>query len=168
MRRFLAVLLGGLSWLNAADRLVPVPGTGLRVAVPADWREAVPERGAALALHQVGGSAGLAVTVSPVAVGTGPASFARAVLTELLDLGDGVSVLEHGFAFPIGVRVWSRIRYRLRIGPVVWEQVLWTTVEGERGVCVTGSADPAAMPLWLPVFERAIAAASTGRPVLAE
>lgn len=165
MRRLLlAVLLAAP--LAGAERAVAVPGTSLLLALPDDWRLA-PERGAAVALHPPAGSAGLAATVAELPPGTGPAAFARSALAELIDLGDGLAVVEHRFAFPIGVRIWSRVRYRLHIGPVVWEQVLWTTVDGGRGVCVTGSAAAEDFPRWLPVFERAVAAAALGRAELA-
>lgn len=165
MARVLTLLLLAAA-ATAAERLVPLPGTTLALAVPDGFEERA-DTGATLAWHRPGSTAGLAATVSPVAPGTGPAAFAKERLDELLSLGTGVTVVEHRFAYAIGVRTWSLVRYRMRIGQTQWEQALWMTVEGERGVCIAGSADPASFARWLPQFERAVTGAGLSRPVLA-
>jgi hypothetical protein len=165
MKRIL-VLLALAVTITASEHQAPLPGTALAVTIPDGFVER-PGTGAALAWHRPGTSAGLAATLCPVAPGTGPAAFAKERLDELLALGNGVVMVEHRFAFPIGVRTWSMVRYRLRIGQVPWEQVLWMTVDDGRGICLVGSAAPADFARWLPVFERAVAGAGLSRPTLA-
>jgi hypothetical protein len=151
---------------GAAERQVPLPGTTLVLSVP-DGFEDRADTGATLAWQRPGSNAGLAATVTELKPGTGPAAFAKERLDELLALGTGVTVIEHRFAYQVGVRTWSLVRYRMRIGQTLWEQALWLTVEDDHGVCIAGSADPATFARWLPLFERAVAGAGLSRPVLA-
>jgi hypothetical protein len=158
----LALAVAGLA---AADHEVMLPGTGLVISVPAGWVQRDDPHGAALAFRQPRGLAGLAAVVSEPTT-LGPAGFAKQSLDELQAGCAGFAVLDSGFGYQMGAITWSHVRYRMRLGTVLFEQIAYLTVSEGRGVIITGSAPPEAMAALLPAFERAALTAGLSRPTL--
>lgn len=153
------------AWTAGLASEVALPGTGLVITVPAGWLLRTDAHGATLAFRQPNGTAGLAVVVTEPQA-QGPANFAQAAYQELQRGATAFSVIDSGFAYAVGTLTWSHVRYRMRIGTTVWEQVAYLTVAGGRGIIITGSAAPTEIIALLPIFEQAAITAGLSRAVL--
>ncbi len=169
----LLVLLLALSsvGLGAVElRPLPIPGTTLLIGVPADWTAVLPADGTVVRLHHAGGDAALAVSVTTLANGDGPAAFTQHSLADLQKLLFDFDLLDWDFTVQRGTRTWSRLHYRFVHGEARWEQELWLTVDQSTGitkaVAVAFSSAPAGWAAWKPVFDRCINESAVSRPVL--
>jgi hypothetical protein len=166
--RGLALALCTCGMLPAADlRSLAVPGTTLVIGVPADWRTVEPADGTIIRLARPGGGGGLAVSVSVLPAGAGPAAFTQNSLAELQRLAYDFDLLDWDFTMRVGTRTWSRLHFRFVHGETRWEQQLYLTAENGQAVAVACSAKPAEWAAWAPLFERCIAETGGSRPVLA-
>jgi hypothetical protein len=158
------MLLSGLLFVLPASEYA-LPGTSLVIRVPAGWTQRTDQHGATCAFSPAQGSAGLAVVVTEP-LDQGPAAFAQSAYQELQRGATAFAVVDSGFAYVVGTLTWSHVRYRMRVGTTVWEQVAYLTVADRRGIIITGSAIPAEIPALLPVFEQTAITAGLSRPVL--
>lgn len=170
MNRILA-LLALITCVTAAEiRPLPVPDTGLILGVPSDWVAVLPAEGTSIRLRQPTGEAGLAISVSTLTNGEGPAAFTQHALADLQKLLFQFDLLDWEFTEQRGPRTWSRMHFRFIHGETRWEQELWLTVDQFAGkqhaVAVAFSSVPANWPAWKPVFDRCINESTASRPVL--
>lgn len=171
MSRVLLMMLLCLDWLGAVElRPLPIPGTALIIGVPADWTPVLPADGTVVRLHHDTGDAALAISVTTLAPGDGPAAFTQRSLAELQRLLFQFDLLDWEFTEQRGTRTWSRLHFRFIHGESRWEQELWLTVDQSGGksqaVALAFSASPAAWAAWKPVFDRCINESAASRPVL--
>lgn len=154
--------------LTAADlRPVAIPNTSLVLAVPADWAPVLPADGTVLRLAKSGHEAGVAVAVSPLRDGEGPAAFTQRSLADVQRLLYDFDLLDWDFTHQIGARSWSMLHFRFISGNQRWEQWLYLTADRGQGVAIAFSASPTTWEAWKPVFERAMQEASGSRPLIA-
>lgn len=164
----LALLVGlALAALAAVEHSPrSIPGTTLVLDLPADWAAIPVEGSLAYAAHHQASGAGVAVAVEPLGDERGHAAFSRDCLERLKDYAVGLEIVDSRFGFTIGTRPWSMLRYRLRLGQVPFEQMLYITAEGGQGICLTFSAPTERFHEWLPRFDALVWAASGSRPTL--
>jgi len=160
----LVLLLAWVCTVNFASE-VALPGTSLLVTVPAGWLPRTDQHGANLAFRQPNGSAGIAIVITEPQA-QGPAGFAQAAYQELQRGATAFTVIDSGFAYAVGTLTWSHVRYRMRIGTTVWEQIAYLTVANGRGIIITCSAAPTEIVALLPIFEQAAITAGLSRAVL--
>lgn len=169
----LLVTVTGIVGLGAAElRPLPVPGTTLIIGVPDDWTAVLPADGTAIRLRRPAGEAGLAISVTTLPTGDGPAAFTQRSLAELQKLLFQFDLLDWEFTELRGTRTWSRLHFRFIHGETRWEEELWLTVDQATGtspaqaVAVAFSATPATWAAWKPVFDRCLNETAASRPVL--
>ena len=164
---FLVVLATCVSVLPAAElRPLGVPGTTLTLAVPSDWTTVIPADGTIIRLAKPGRDAGLAVTVTPLRTGEGPAGFTQRSLADIQRLAYDFDLLDWDFTLQVGARSWSRLHFRFISSNQRWEEWLYLTADSGQGVAVAFSSVPAGWEAWKPVFERVVQEASGSRPTL--
>jgi len=147
-------------------RSIVVPGTTLTLAVPSDWTTVFPADGTIIRLAKPGRDAGMAVTVTPLREGEGPAGFTQRSLADIQRLAYDFDLLDWDFTLQVGARSWSRLHFRFISSNQRWEEWLYLTADSGQGVAVAFSATPANWDAWKPVFERVVQEASGSRPTL--
>ncbi len=167
----LLVTVSGMVDLGAAElRPLPVPGTSLIIGVPDEWTAVLPADGTVIRLRRPAGEAGLAISVTALPPGDGPAAFTQRSLAELQKLLFQFDLLDWEFTELRGTRTWSRLHFRFIHGETRWEEELWLTVDQTTGtnqaVAVAFSATPATWAAWKPIFDRCLNETAASRPVL--
>ena len=167
-RHYLVVLLTMAGVLLPAVELrsLAVPGTTLTLAVPSDWTTVIPADGTIIRLVKPGRDAGMAVTVTPLREGEGPAGFTQRSLADVQRLAYDFDLLDWDFTLQVGARSWSRLHFRFISSNQRWEEWLYLTADNGQGVAIAFSALPANWEAWRPVYERVIQDASGSRPTL--
>ena len=165
--RFLCLAAMSFVLLPAAElRPLAVPGTTLTIAVPSDWTTVIPADGTIIRLSKPGRDAGLAVTVTPLHEGEGPAGFTQRSLADVQRLAYDFDLLDWDFTLQVGARNWSRLHFRFISSNQRWEEWLYLTADSGQGVAIAFCAVPATWDAWKPVFERVVQEASGSRPTL--
>ena len=165
--RFLSLIATSVLLLPAAElRPLAVPGTTLTFAVPSDWTTVTPADGTIIRLVKPGRDAGIAVTVTPLREGEGPAGFTQRSLADIQRLAYDFDLLDWDFTLQVGARSWSRLHFRFISSNQRWEEWLYLTADNGQGVAVAFCTVPTAWEAWKPVFERVVQEASGSRPTL--
>jgi hypothetical protein len=153
------ILLLAISAFAAAESLQfhTVPDTDMTLAVPDTWKRTDIEADIALVLRGPADSPAseqASVTVAKQVLEKQQEldEYATASIGVIDRMLSGVRVLDNAPA-TINEREWRRIHYRFRAGQQLWEQVMFITVDGKTGWCVTCSCAQEQWEKWQKTFD---------------